>query len=100
MPFITSQFLRRAHGDRPQVVPRVQAIWLSRGQFRDLPDDVVFTVEDSVRSAQAAVYALPSIEESSTRASATRHSWRCTTRIRSDGPWLGNGANASSPGRR
>jgi myosin-crossreactive antigen len=38
-------------------------------QFCDLPDDVVFTVEDPVLLAQAAVYALPSIEESSTRAS-------------------------------
>ena len=28
------------------------------GQFCELPDDVVFTVEYSVRSAQAAVYAL------------------------------------------
>jgi oleate hydratase len=28
------------------------------GQFCELPDDVVFTVEYSIRSAQAAVYAL------------------------------------------
>jgi oleate hydratase len=58
MPFITSQFLRRAKGDRPAVTP---AGWRNLGfigQFVELPDDVVFTVEYSVRSAQAAVSSL------------------------------------------
>lgn len=58
MPFITSQFLRRAHGDRPDVVPKGYANLAFTGQFCELPDDVVFTVEYSVRSAQAAAYAL------------------------------------------
>jgi oleate hydratase len=51
MPFITSQFLRREKGDRPQVVPK-------GSQNLAWPDDVVFTVEYSIRSAQTAVYAL------------------------------------------
>ena len=58
MPFITSQFLRRERGDRPQVVPDGSKNLAFTGQFCELPDDVVFTVEYSVRSAQAAVYAL------------------------------------------
>jgi len=58
MPFITSQFLRRAKGDRPQVVPEHSKNLAFIGQFCELPEDVVFTVEYSVRSAQAAVYSL------------------------------------------
>jgi oleate hydratase len=58
MPFITSQFLPRKHGDRPQVVPEGWANLAFVGQFCELPNDVVFTVEYSVRSAQTAVYTL------------------------------------------
>jgi len=58
MPFITSQFLRREKGDRPQVIPTGSKHLAFIGQFCELPDDVVFTVEYSIRSAQAAVYAL------------------------------------------
>jgi oleate hydratase len=56
MPFITSQFLRREAGDRPQVVPKGSKNLGFIGQFCELPDDVVFTVEYSIRSAQACVY--------------------------------------------
>jgi oleate hydratase len=58
MPFITSQFLRREKGDRPQVVPKGSKNLAFMGQFCELPEDVVFTVEYSIRSAQTAVYAL------------------------------------------
>lgn len=58
MPFITSQFLARLPGDRPEVVPEGWNNLAFTGQFCELPDDVVFTVEYSVRSAQTAVYAL------------------------------------------
>jgi oleate hydratase len=58
MPFITSQFLRRGKGDRPQVMPPHSKNFALIGQFCELPDDVVFTVEYSVRSAQTAVYSL------------------------------------------
>ncbi len=58
MPFITSQFLRREKGDRPQIVPRGSRNFGFMGQFCELPEDVVFTVEYSIRSAQAAVYSL------------------------------------------
>lgn len=55
MPFITSQFLCREQGDRPEVVPKGWSNLGLVGQFVELPDDVVFTVEYSVRSAQTAV---------------------------------------------
>lgn len=58
MPFITSQFLPRAKGDRPAVLPDGSHNLAFTGQFVELPDDVVFTVEYSVRSAQVAVYGL------------------------------------------
>ncbi len=58
MPFITSQFLRRANSDRPQIVPEGSKNLAFIGQFCELPEDVVFTVEYSIRAAQMAVYAL------------------------------------------
>ena len=58
MPFITSQFLPRIKGDRPQVIPNGSRNLAFMGQFCEQPDDVVFTVEYSIRSAQTAVYAL------------------------------------------
>jgi oleate hydratase len=61
MPFITSQFLCRGKGDRPQVVPKGSRNLAFIGQFCELPDDVVFTVEYSIRSAQTAVYSLLSL---------------------------------------
>ena len=58
MPFITSQFLTRAKGDRPHVHPEGYTNFAITGQFCEQPDDVVFTVEYSVRSAMTAVYEL------------------------------------------
>jgi len=58
MPFITSQFLRRVKGDRPEVIPEDSKNLAFIGQFCELPEDVVFTVEYSIRSAQTAVYSL------------------------------------------
>jgi oleate hydratase len=58
MPFITSQFLPRSKGDRPQVIPEGSKNLAFIGQYCELPDDVVFTVEYSIRSAQTAVYSL------------------------------------------
>ncbi len=56
MPFITSQFLPRAKGDRPDVIPKGSKNFAFIGQYCELPEDVVFTVEYSIRSAQTAVY--------------------------------------------
>ena len=58
MPFITSQFLPRRHGDRPNVVPVGALNFAFIGQYCEMPDDTVFTVEYSIRSAMTAVYTL------------------------------------------
>jgi oleate hydratase len=58
MPFITSQFLARQHGGRPQILPKGPTNLAFMGQFYELPEDVVFTVEYSICSAQIAVSAL------------------------------------------
>lgn len=63
MPYITSQFLVRKGGDRPDVVPEGSTNLAFLGQFSELPDDVVFTVEYSVRSAQVAVYTLLKLDK-------------------------------------
>ncbi|WP_408591650.1 oleate hydratase [Novosphingobium sp.] len=58
MPYITSQFMVRKQGDRPLVVPAGSTNLAFLGQFAEQPDDVVFTVEYSIRSAMTAVYTL------------------------------------------
>jgi oleate hydratase len=63
LSYITSQFLTRAPGDRPQVVPEGSTNFAFLGQFTEMPDDVVFTVEYSVRSAQVAVYELLKLDK-------------------------------------
>jgi len=62
MPYITAQFMPRSAGARPAVVPAGSNNFAFVGQFCELPDDTVFTVEYSVRSAQAAVYELTSVD--------------------------------------
>ncbi len=62
MPYITSMFMPRLHSDRPLPVPRNSKNFAFISQFVEIPDDVVFTVEYSVRAAQMAVYELLGIE--------------------------------------
>lgn len=63
MPFITSQFMPRTPGDRPDVVPDGSNNLAFLGQFAEVPQDVVFTVEYSVRSAMLAVYEFLDLDE-------------------------------------
>jgi oleate hydratase len=58
MPYITSMFMPRSDGDRPLPVPRSSRNFAFVSQFVEIPEDVVFTVEYSVRAAQIAVYEL------------------------------------------
>jgi oleate hydratase len=57
MPYITSMFMPRALTDRPVPAPKSVTNLSFISQFVEIPDDVVFTVEYSVRAAQIAVYA-------------------------------------------
>ncbi|MFE7167771.1 oleate hydratase [Streptomyces sp. NPDC057616] len=63
MPYITSQFLVRRREDRPAVVPAGSRNLAFIGQFAEVPDDVVFTVEYSVRTAWTAVARLLRLEK-------------------------------------
>jgi oleate hydratase len=58
MPFIDSLFMPCAKGDRPDVLPDGTSNIAFLGQFAEVPDDCVFTVEYSVRCAQTAVFGL------------------------------------------
>jgi oleate hydratase len=62
MPYITSQFARRDVRDRPRVIPHGARNFAFLGQFTEVPEDVVFTVEYSVRGAMHAVYQLLGLE--------------------------------------
>lgn len=62
MPYITSMFMPRQLSDRPLPVPEGSKNFAFISQFVEIPDDVVFTVEYSVRAAQMAVYQLLGID--------------------------------------
>jgi len=64
MPYITSQFMPRVKGDRPEVIPEGSVNLAFLGQFCEIKDDCVFTVEYSVRSAIMAVYTFLGLEKS------------------------------------
>lgn len=63
MPYITSQFMPRTGKDRPQVIPAGSKNLAFIGQYAEIPDDVVFTVEYSVRTAQTAVFGLLGLDK-------------------------------------
>jgi len=63
MPYITSQFMPRVEGDRPLVRPAGTTNLAFIGQYCEIPDDVVFTVEYSIRSAQTAVFSLLKLDK-------------------------------------
>lgn len=58
LPYITSMFMPRAKGDRPRVVPEGCKNLGLVGQFVETNNDIVFTMESSVRTARLAVYEL------------------------------------------
>ncbi|MGO2301767.1 oleate hydratase [Psychrobacter sp. AOP7-D1-15] len=63
MPYITSMFMPRAKGDRPDIVPKGCTNLGLVGQFVETNNDVVFTVESSVRTARIAVYSLLDVKK-------------------------------------
>ena len=63
MPYITSQFMPRVKGDRPDVIPAGSKNFGFLGQYAEIPHDCVFTVEYSVRSAMMAVYGLLGLDK-------------------------------------
>jgi oleate hydratase len=63
LPYTTSQFMPRAPGDRPEVIPAGTVNLALIGQYVEIPDDVVYTIEYSIRSARLAVTALLGLTE-------------------------------------
>jgi oleate hydratase len=58
LPYTTSQFMPRSPGDRPPVVPPGTANLAFVGQYCEIPDNVVYTVEYSIHAAALAVASL------------------------------------------
>ena len=63
MPYITSQFMPRTCKDRPEVVPIGCKNIAFIGQFVEVPGDVVFTIETSIRTPLEAVYKLTGLDK-------------------------------------
>ncbi len=63
LPYASALFARRAKGDRPAVVPANSKNLAFISQFVEMPFDMVFTEQYSVRAAQIAVYHLLGIGE-------------------------------------
>jgi oleate hydratase len=62
MPYVTSFFMPRKAGDRPDVVPEGSVNFAFIGQFAETGRDTIFTTEYSVRTPMEAVYQLLGVE--------------------------------------
>ncbi len=63
MPFVTSYFMPRVKGDRPDVVPTGSKNLAFIGNFAESPTrDTVFTTEYSIRTAMESVYNLLNVD--------------------------------------
>lgn len=62
MPYVTSFFMPRQAGDRPDVVPKGAVNFAFIGQFAETSRDCIFTTEYSVRTGMEAAYRLLDIE--------------------------------------
>ena len=62
MPYIDAQFQPRKMTDRPKVVPEGSTNFAMISQFVEIPEDMVFTEEYSVRAARIAVYTLLNVK--------------------------------------
>ncbi|GAB4080719.1 oleate hydratase [Modestobacter muralis] len=62
MPYASALFACRAPGDRPEVVPDRSRNFAFLGQFTELPEDIVFTVEYSIHGAMHAIYTLLGVD--------------------------------------
>ena len=58
MPYIDAQFQPRKMTDRPEVVPKGSTNFAMISQFVEIPEDMVFAEEYSVRAARIAIYEL------------------------------------------
>lgn len=76
MPYIISMFQPRAMTDRPQVVPAGSTNFAMISQFVEIPEDMVFTEEYSIRAARMAVYTLLGLDKKICPITPHRHDVR------------------------
>lgn len=76
MPYITAQFMPRAAGDRPRVVPDGCTNLGLVGQFVETRNDIIFTMESSIRTARIGVYKLLNIPKQVPDISPTQYDIR------------------------
>lgn len=62
MPYVTSYFMARRAGDRPDVVPEKAENFAFIGEHVETPTDTVFTTEYAVRTGMEAVYTLLNLD--------------------------------------
>lgn len=95
MPYITAQFMPRAAGDRPWVVPQGCTNLACLGQFVETHNDVVFTLESSVRTARIGVYRLLGVKKQVPDIYPgqydVRRLLRATRTLNNDEPFVGEG---------
>ncbi|MFD1629373.1 oleate hydratase [Pseudopedobacter beijingensis] len=95
MPYITSMFMPRAKGDRPNIVPDGCKNLGLVGQFVETNNDVVFTMESSVRTARVAVYELLNLNKQVPDISPLqydiRHLLKAAKTLNDDKPFVGEG---------
>lgn len=76
MPYITAQFMTRAAGDRPHAVPQGCTNLGLIGQFVETRNDIIFTMEASIRTARIGVYKLLNIPKQVPDISPTQYDIR------------------------
>ena len=76
MPYITSQFMPRKKTDRPRIVPEGCTNLTFIGQYVEVDDDVVFTIETSVRTPLEAVYMLTGLNKDIIEVNPSRYDIR------------------------
>jgi oleate hydratase len=77
MPYINSEFMPRKVTDRPRGVPMGCTNLGFIGQYVEVKDDAVFTIETSVRTAMEAVYALTKLDRDVPEVYPSRYDIRC-----------------------
>lgn len=80
MPYTDAQFQPRAMKDRPKVVPKGSTNFAMISQFVEIPEDMVFTEEYSIRAARIAIYKLFGVNKKI--CPVTPHSKRIGTLLR------------------
>lgn len=76
MPYVTSYFMVRKAGDRPNIVPDYAKNFAFIGEHVETPEDTVFTTEYAVRTGMEAVYTLLNIGRGVPEVFASRYDVR------------------------